>query len=442
MSRNSSYDVAIVGASIAGCTAATILARAGAKVALVERRSNANAFKRICTHFIQPSASPTLDRLGLTQTLEKLGARPSGMNIWTRYGWMSYPCDWADGPRDRRPGWNIRRELLDPLLRHLATDTGGVELMLGQRAVEVLRDGTVGRGAARMRGVRLRALDGRERELHATIVVGADGRCSSIARLAGTPEKRKAHNRFGYFAYYRDTPLVTGSSNQIWLQDPDVAYAFPTDSELTLLVCMPHKDRLSEFRAHPEQAMRRTFQQLADAPQLEPDKRVSKILGKIDTPIVFRQGASPGLALVGDAAFEADPVWGVGCGWALQSGEWLADALVPALGGSERDFDAAAEAYARKHRRRLRSHEFFTAQFAKGKPFTLGERLVYRAAARDREVASRVAAVGGRWIAPHEILGPRSLARMLRVNLSPARQPIGLFSSEAERSPALSQLAS
>jgi hypothetical protein len=27
---------------------------------------------------------------------------------------------------------------------------------------------------------------------------------------------------------------------------------------------------------------------------------------------------------VGDAAIAADPMWGVGCGWAFQSGEWLA----------------------------------------------------------------------------------------------------------------------
>ena len=53
------YDVAVVGASIAGCTAATLLAREGVSVALIERHSDPNAYKALCTHFILPSAVPT-----------------------------------------------------------------------------------------------------------------------------------------------------------------------------------------------------------------------------------------------------------------------------------------------------------------------------------------------------------------------------------------------
>ena len=56
------YDVAVVGASIAGCTAATLFARRGASVALIERHSDPNAHKVLCTHFIQPSAVPTIER--------------------------------------------------------------------------------------------------------------------------------------------------------------------------------------------------------------------------------------------------------------------------------------------------------------------------------------------------------------------------------------------
>lgn len=57
-------DAVIVGASLAGCTTAILLARAGARVALVERRPDAAAFKRICSHLIQSSAVPTLETTG------------------------------------------------------------------------------------------------------------------------------------------------------------------------------------------------------------------------------------------------------------------------------------------------------------------------------------------------------------------------------------------
>src|ERR1700752_416531 len=57
------YDVAIVGASISGCAAAIFFGRAGARVALVERDRDPAGYKRLCTHYIQASANPTLERL-------------------------------------------------------------------------------------------------------------------------------------------------------------------------------------------------------------------------------------------------------------------------------------------------------------------------------------------------------------------------------------------
>jgi flavin-dependent dehydrogenase len=47
------FDVAIVGASTAGCTAARLFARRGARVALIERRPTLDAHETECTHFIQ-----------------------------------------------------------------------------------------------------------------------------------------------------------------------------------------------------------------------------------------------------------------------------------------------------------------------------------------------------------------------------------------------------
>ena len=73
MSRAYDYDVAVVGASIAGCTVATLLGRAGARVALLERRPDAASYKTMCTHFIQPSATPTIERLGLAERIAAAG---------------------------------------------------------------------------------------------------------------------------------------------------------------------------------------------------------------------------------------------------------------------------------------------------------------------------------------------------------------------------------
>src|ERR1700756_241710 len=88
------YDVIISGASIAGCTAAILYARAGARVAVVERRADMDAYKVLCTHVIQPSAMPVLQRLDLEHALERAGAvQTTAHRYWTRWGWIEPTSD-------------------------------------------------------------------------------------------------------------------------------------------------------------------------------------------------------------------------------------------------------------------------------------------------------------------------------------------------------------
>jgi len=416
-----SVDVVVVGASIAGCSTATFLGRQGASVALIESHGDPQAFKRMCTHFIQASASPTIDRLGLTEPFRGAHARQTDTNIWTRYGWVSTARESAGPPVSEWAPWNIRREKLDPLLRELAAGTDGVELMLGHTVNALLRD-----SKGRVTGVRVRERSGTEYELHAKLVVAADGRDSELAKLAGVRTKLKPHRRFGYFAYYRDTPLVTGDSAQMWLLDPDVAYAFPTDDGLVCLTAMPVKDRLPDFKPDPEQGLARLFEGLPDGPRIDPAKRVGKVLGKLEIPNVVRRPTQPGLALVGDAALAADPLWGVGCGWAFQSSEWLADSVGLALSGGPDDVDAALERYRKRHRAGLAAHERFTSAYSTGRRFNPLEKLLFRAAARDRQVAQRITLMGERWITPQEMLGLGTMARMIRANLRRGSSPLGL----------------
>ena len=419
------YDVVIVGASIAGCTAATFLARQGAHVALVESHSDPDSYKVMCTHVFQSSASPTVRRLGIRDDLLDAGAREAGVNIWSRFGWISPDhASYMQKIEEEGRGLNLRRKVLDPMLRQMAADTDGVDLMMGHTATALLRDGK------RFNGIAVRSDKGEERDLRAKLVVGADGRKSGVAKMAGLKTKVRANNRFVYMAYYRDMPVVTGSSPMLWFLDPDMAYAFPTDDDLTMLACVPHKDRIPEFKADPEGAIARVFEGLPEGPRLDPDKRVGKVLGKLDAANERRPPASNGLALVGDAALAADPLWGVGCGWAFQTGEWLAEEVGPAL-GNEEGLDRALKRYARRHRKSLAAHDRVCSAYSDGRKFNPIERAFFRAAARDQELAGRFALFGERWIQPRELLTPGTIGLMVKANVSRKARPQSLQTSPA-----------
>jgi menaquinone-9 beta-reductase len=425
------YDVAIVGASIAGCAGAVLLARQGAKVALIESHSNPQAFKRVCTHYIQPSAVPTMERLGLLEPIVAAGARYSDVHTWTRYGWFTFAHGSSEPPASEYSGWNIRRETLDPIVRGLAAGTQGVEMMLGRTVTGLLRDGK------RVSGVVAREQDGREQELRAKVVVGADGRGSQVAKLAGLSTKVKKNGRFTYFAYYRDTPTATGDDMQVWFLDPDVAFAFPTDGGLTMLACAVDKSRLSDFKSDPEREMQRVFDGLADGPRLDPAKRESKMIGALDVTNLSRPPSFPGLALIGDAATACDNLPGVGCGWALESAEWLAEAVAgPLRGGDPAAIDGALKTYARRHRRSLDMHRRMISATSAGRKFDPMSKLLFRAAARDQEIANRMLLVAARWISPLQLFKEGMLKRFLLASVRRDAPAIGLIPRTPVISPA------
>ncbi len=405
---NPGFDAAIVGASISGCAAAIFLARKGARVALIERNADPNAYKKLCTHYIQPSATPTLQRLGLAAPIEAAGGVCSELNVWTRWGWIKPPPT----PRKARPshGYSIRREKLDPMLRELAAATAGVELMPGLSVRELLFH------AGRISGVAVEGAGHHRREIAATLVVGADGRNTRVAELAGLRLRTKPNGRFGYFAYYRDLPLKSGSHAQLWFLEPDIAYAMPGDDGLTLVAAMPARAKLPEWKADVEQNMLDLFERLPDGPTLKAARRVSPFLGMVEAPEKLHKVARPGLALIGDAALAADPLWGVGCGWALQSAEWLAEAVGGAF-AEPVQLDQTLENYRRRHRRELALHEFLIGDYASGRAFNPLEKLMYSAAARDAVCADGLVAFGARCIGVAEFLSPAAMARSAWVNM-------------------------
>jgi flavin-dependent dehydrogenase len=382
------YDVAIVGASLAGCAAAILLGRSGARVALVEKSPDPQAFKRVCSHYIQSSAVPTLERLGLLEPMMQAGAVRSRISLWTRWGWVLPPEKSVV-----QSGVNLRRQRLDPMIRELAAATPGVELMLGYTVNELMR------AAGRVSGLRARDPHGQTVELRARLVVGADGRDSRVAKLAEVPTKTAPHGRIAYGGYYEGPPPARAPNSALWLLDPDMVGAFPTDSGHTFYAAMPTKERLPEFREDPVAALQRLVASVPDAPPIAASRLVEPPQGKIDMTNVIHTPTVPGLALVGDAAGAVDPLWGVGCGFALQSSEWLADSVAPALSGAE-PMQAGLKRYRRRHARGLGGHTKMILNYASGRKINAGEKMLFSAASYDERTGRVFEAFGSRNIVP------------------------------------------
>lgn len=408
MSRRSEYDVVIVGASIAGCTAARLFALAGARVALVERWPDPAAYKVACTHQIQSSAVPTIEHLGLAPLLEQAGAIRSRAATWTPYGgWLRFP---ADAPT----GYGITRRTLDPIVRKLAVETPGVECFLGEAAVGLLRDGD------RVEGIEVERPDRNRRSLAAPLTVAADGRDSTLARLARVPARVLPHNRFAYFAYWRglETPR---SEARLWLLDPDVGAVFPNEDDLAAVVALPHQRRLPDFRADAEAAYDRMIRRLPDGPIFSDAERVSKLVGKLEMPNKLRPAARPGIAFVGDAALATDPLFGVGVGWAFQSAEWLVEETASAV-LRRSGLDAALDRYRRALRRRLMPHHMQIADYSTGRPIRWNERFAFRAAARDPVLGAAMEAFATRRRTVLHLFDPRLSPRLVRSAFAPLGQ--------------------
>jgi 2-polyprenyl-6-methoxyphenol hydroxylase-like FAD-dependent oxidoreductase len=396
------FDVVVVGSGPAGCTAAILLGRAGLSVALLEAHRDPEHYKRLCTHSIRSGTLPTLKRLGLDTLMDGLGAVRHHENLWTRSGWI----------HERRTaphGYNIRRATLDPVLRATAASVPGVELMMGAKMRELMGD-----AGGRVSGV-VAEVGGERRQLGSRLVVGADGYRSKVAELAGLPGRLSANKRFGYQAGYRNVRLPPGWTGAIWVQEPraNANAVFCNNDGVAMLAAFHLKDRLADFKRDREDALLSSFASLADAPDLSRAERVTDFIGTADYPSMTRRHmVRPGVALVGDAAMVGDPLQGVGCGWAFQSAEWLADAVAgPLTSGGGQEIDTGARRYERRHRRTLLPHQLTNNQISRAENLTPMMRTLYGGASRNQRVADRVIAVATRNSSPLTLFDPILLTR-------------------------------
>ena len=314
-------DVVVVGGRIGGCLTALRLAAQGVSVRLLE--SGEFPSDTLSTHFFRGD--------GLVRSLEDVGVLDEVLST----GAPRLDCEYfsvnsgqfEQGP-PQEPGrigycLSVRRSTLDAILaRHTAE--AGVDVRTRTKVVDVLAADGVVEGVVDREGTAHRA----------RVVVGADGRRSTVARLVGAGvEERHTPARAMYYRYAKGWRSPDEVGPEFILDGNLFAYVFPSDGDVVCLaVSIPladyaHADADSNgdgaagrleriFRANPRTADR-----------LDAVEWVSGAFTGLPADSVWRQGSGPGWALVGDAGTAQDPWAGLGMDSAARQAEVFGEAF-------------------------------------------------------------------------------------------------------------------
>jgi geranylgeranyl reductase family protein len=389
---NLRWDAVVVGAGPAGSATALRLARAGAKVLLLDRASFPR--DKPCSEYLSPESTRVLERLGVDVLAAVAAASParltgmkvvapSGRGVVGRFETFSFAL-----PRTR----------FDTILRD-AAEADGVVVRERVKVEElVYDDGAVGGVIARDAG------RGTREAYRARVVVGADGLRSVVARRLGRVHTA-GPRRIAFTAHVADVPGVH-DLGEMHVGRPGYVGLGPVGGGVTtvaLVLPLAEAQRGEHF-----------FTELnrfpAVAGRFDPRRLVRRVLA---TGPFARWSRRPvarggGALLVGDAADFFDPFTGQGIYSALRGAELAAAAILDNLATG-----ASLRQYARARRREFTGKWLLERMIgiAVGWP-ALIERVVGRMLRRP-ELADLLVRATGNCIPARAVLTPRVLAGLV-----------------------------
>ncbi|MGH9189588.1 MAG: NAD(P)/FAD-dependent oxidoreductase [Acidimicrobiales bacterium] len=416
------YDVVVVGARCAGSPLATHLAGAGLSVVLVDRVASV-ATETASTHVFQAEGVACLGRLGVLDRLEGTGA-PWISQARMRLGDISVTVPWPTRAGDPGPQLCVRRSLLDPILLERAAGAG-VDVRLGTRVTGLVKsDG-------RVTGVEGES-EGRALTLEAPVVVGADGRSSTMARLVAARRYNVVPNeRFAYWGYYEGARWEPPATLLTQRWDDEFVISCPADSGLYLVIVYPPLARLDRFRKDADASFDAAVSACAPVAEIVAEgRRVGRLSTMASYEGFFRDSAGPGWVLVGDAGHFKDPAPGQGISDALRQAERLSAVIVETAGSPDADRDRALRQWWRERDRDEAEMHWFAADMggAGRVPLVLSEIVKARIAAPGG--AAQMFDVFNHRVPPSKVLTAPRLATATARLLAAGRHPRKVVLSE------------
>ncbi len=384
------FDAIIVGARVAGSAAAILLARDGRRVLLIDK--DVFPSDRLSTHIVLGGGTKVLERMGVLEMLECAGGvrfermRSVGPDF-------DYSGELVRDGADGR-GLCLGRVLMDAAMIDAARSFEAVTFRERFRLTDLLIEG----GA--VVGIRGEDASGIH-EVRAPLTIGADGMRSSVAQIAS--ERIDAFKRVDvpcarayYYAYFEGVARKNlGDEVVTEFESAPGAGNLVCRCENGLTVAATAFDaaEMQTFRTDLASNLRRYLDRsFAVRKMLDGATMISKVFSSGLLNNTYRDPATQGAILLGDAGLHVDPLFGQGHSMALMSA-WIVGELAPDwFAGSLRNSIPATTLAEFTRLRDTQLMPYYKASVRASRELGLdqGSHFAHRAASRERWAADEM----------------------------------------------------